>query len=290
MIDKKKLTQDYLGLGKFIDIPCSKKLTGGIPINILKYSGLVSVVKRRSSKKIAEEWSNNFGRNKNYDAKIPAVLARHTYTAETIVSKIQLKSKSLIDLGAGQGTFLNILKKKKKLKRLFGVEPSKKNCKEIKDYGIKTFNGRIEEFASTKNEKFDVATLLWTLCNCSDPFNIIKSAHKILKKNGYIVVAEGSRILVPFKKPIQMYFSRVQKPDMHPFHFSKNSLINLLVLNKFKIVYVNQYIDSDYLLVIAKKTNKVQIRDIKLDNFKKVKLFFKDWYKNSLNYKRFKSQ
>ena len=88
-----------------------KKLTGGIPINI-KYSGLVSVVKRRSSKKIAEEWSNNFGRNKNYDAKIPAVLARHTYTAETIVSKIQLKSKSLIDLGAGQGTFLNILKKK----------------------------------------------------------------------------------------------------------------------------------------------------------------------------------
>ena len=83
-----------------------------------------------------------------------------------------------------------------------------------------------------------------------------------------------------------MYFSRVQKPDMHPFHFSKNSLINLLVLNKFKIVYVNQYIDSDYLLVIAKKTNKVQIRDIKLDNFKKVKLFFKDWYKNSLNYKK----
>ena len=197
-----------------------------------------------------------------------------------------LKSKSLVDLGAGQGTFLNMLKKKKILKNLFGVEPSKKNCKEIKDYGIKTFNGRVEEFALSKTKSFDVATLLWTLCNCSDPINIIKSAYKILKKNGYIVVAEGSRILVPYKKPIQMYFSRVQKPDMHPFHWSKNSLINLLALNKFKIVYVNQYIDSDYLVVIAKKTNKVQTRDIKLDNFKQVKLFFKDWYNTSLKYKQ----
>ena len=55
----KKLMADYLGLGEYIDVPHSEKLTGGKKINILKYSGLVSVVKRRCSKKTSEEWNKN---------------------------------------------------------------------------------------------------------------------------------------------------------------------------------------------------------------------------------------
>tara|TARA_B100001175_G_scaffold272363_1_gene245502 strand:+ start:86 stop:961 length:876 start_codon:yes stop_codon:yes gene_type:complete len=286
MIDIKKLTDDFLGLGSYIDVPNSKKLTGGESVNILKYSGLVSVVNRRSSRKIAAEWSKNFGKKKNYDSKLPAVIARQTYTAETIQSELDLKNKSLVDLGAGEGNFLEILKSKKTLKNLLGVEPSSENCRKIKKRGIKSFKGTIEDFSLHNTEKFDAATLLWTLCNCSHPINIIKSASKALKKNGFIIVAEGSRILVPYKKPIQMYFGKKQAPDMHPFHFSKNSLINLLALNKFKIVYINRYIDSEYLLVIAKKTNIIQKKYIKLDNYKIVKKFFKNWYNHSLNYKK----
>jgi len=114
--------------------------------------------------------------------------------------------------------------------------------------------------------------------------DIIKAAHNILNKNGYIVIAESSRMLVPFKKPIQMYFGK-GNPDIHPFHFSKNSLTNLLLINKFKPVYVNRYIDSDYLLIIAKKDVAIHEKKIKLDNFRKVKDFFKRWYKESENYK-----
>ena len=93
---------------------------------------------------------------------------------------------------------------------------------------------------------------MWTLCNTSNCMEIIKVAHNILNKNGYIIIAESSRILVPFKKPIQMYFSK-GNPDIHPFHFSKNSMMNLLIINKFKPIYINRYIDSDCLLIIAKK-------------------------------------
>ena len=82
-----------------------------------------------------------------------------------------------------------------------------------------------------------------------------------------------------------MYFCK-RKPDIHPFHFSKNSLMNLLIVNKFKPIYVNRYIDSDYLLKIEKKTNKINKKLIKLDNFQKVSEFFKRWYKESLNYKK----
>lgn len=282
----KKLAEDYFGLGKYIDVPYSKKLTGGKKINILKYSGLVSVVKRRSSKEISEEWNKNYGKDKNYNPRIPAVISRVTYTAETILSEMNLRSKSLVDLGAGDGVLLKILKDKKILKNLFGVEPSKKNCEQINKYKIGSFTGTIEEFASSTKKKFDIGTILWTLCACSNPMEIIKSASKVLKNNGYLVIAEGSRILVPYKKPIQMYFGSKQAPDLHPFHFSKNSLVNLLALNKFKTVYINRYIDTDYLVVIAKKVKNVPKKDIKLDDYKKVKSFFQDWFKLSKKYKK----
>ncbi len=126
---------------------------------------------------------------------------------------------------------------------------------------------------------------MWTLCNTSDCFEIVNNASNLIKNNGYLVVAESSRILVPFKKPLQMYFGK-NSPDLHPFHFTKNSLSNLLVLNKFRPVFINRYIDSDYLLIIAKKINKVENKNLKLDKADDVKKIFKRWYAESLKYKK----
>ena len=286
----KKIIDDFNGDSDVVTVPHSKELTRGYELNISKFSGLVSVVKRRSSKKIADTWSHKiFGKKfskEKYTAKIPAVIARHTYVFETILDQLNIKKKKVCDLGAGEGQFLEILKKKKLNCKLFGIEPSKKNCKLLKNKKISNFSGTVEDYYNQKKKKkFDLITLMWTLCNTSNCVDIIKIANKLLNKNGYIVVAESSRMLVPFKKPIQMYFGK-GNPDIHPFHFSKNSLLNLLIINKFKPVYINRYIDSDYLLIIAKKTNNIRSDLIQLDNYQKVKKFFERWYKESLNYKK----
>ena len=284
-----KIINDFRGISSSIAVPYSRKLTGGYEVNISKYSGLVSVIKRRSSKKIAETWSKQifgkkFTKNK-YTSKIPAVIARHTYVLETLLEKLNIKNKKICDLGAGEGQFLEMIQRRKINCKLYGIEPSKINCKLIKKKGINNFSGTAEEYGNLKNKKkFDIVTLMWTLCNTSNSLDVIKSAYKILNKNGYIVIAESSRILVPFKKPIQMYFGK-GNPDIHPFHFSKNSLTNLLLINKFKPIFINRYIDSDYLLIIAKKIESIQSKEIKIDNFIKVKNFFKRWYKESLKYK-----
>lgn len=288
MVNCLKLMNDYYGKGKTILVPYSKKLTGGYEINISKYSGLVSVIKRRNSIKIAKEWSEKvFGKNfskSNYTSKIPAVIARHTYVMETILSKLNLRSKSVCDFGAGEGEFLKMLKQKINFFS-YGIEPSKKNCNLLTKNKIENFQGTIEQYNEIKNKKkFDVITVMWTLCNTSNSFEIIKIASNLIKKNGYIVIAESSRILVPFKKPIQMYFGK-NNPDLHPFHFSKNSLSNILLLNKFKPIYINRYIDSDHIIIIAKKIEKIEKNKIKLDNYLKVKDFFKRWYRESLKYK-----
>jgi len=286
----KKLIEDFNGSSDTVVVPYSKKLTKGFELNIAKYSGLVSVVKRRSSKQIANTWSekifgNKFSKEK-YTAKIPAVVARHVYVLETIIDKLNIRNKRICDLGAGEGQFFELLKEKKLNCKLFGIEPSKKNCEKLKRKKIDSFNGTVEDYHKSNNKKkFDLITLMWTLCNTSNCLDIINIANKLLNKDGYIVIAESSRMLVPFKKPIQMYFGK-GNPDIHPFHFSKNSLMNLLIINKFKPVYINRYIDSDYLLIIAKKNNKINEELIKLDNYQKVKGYFKRWYKESLNYKR----
>ena len=124
--------------------------------------------------------------------------------------------------------------------------------------------------------------MMWTLCNTSDCNAVISAANQLCKNNGYILIAESSRILVPNKKPIQMYFGK-GNPDIHPFHFSKNSLSNLLIINKFKPVYINRY--SDVLLIIAKKVNNIKTKNLKIDNYKKVKIFFSNWYNDSKKYK-----
>ena len=289
MLNLNKIINDYYGIGENITVPYSKKLTNGKEVNISKYSGLVSVAKRRDSQKIAEEWSKKvFGKKfsqSQYTSKIPAVIARHVYVLETMLSILNLKSKFLCDFGAGEGEFLKMFLKKKKSSKVFAIEPSKKNCDILKKNKIKNFQGTIEEYFSKKNnKKFDVVTLMWTLCNTSNCFDVIKCASELVKKNGYIVVAESSRILVPYKKPIQMYFGK-NDPDLHPFHFSKNSLSNLLILNKFRPVFINRYIDSDYLVIIAKKINKIEKRKIVLDNCHEVKNFFTSWYKESKKYK-----
>ena len=286
----KNIIEDFKGTSKNIVVPYSKKLTGGYEVNIAKFSGLVSVNKRRSSKEIADEWSKKiFGKkfsNSKYTSRIPAVIARHVYVLETIINNLNIKNKTLCDFGAGEGQFLEFLKQKKLGCKLFGIEPSIKNCKILSNKKINNFKGTVEDYSKTKNKKkFDIVTLMWTLCNTSNSYDIINKASKLLKNNGYIVIAESSRILVPFKKPIQMYFGK-GNPDIHPFHFSKNSLSNLLIINNFKPIFVNRYIDSDYLLIIAKKINKIDKKNIRLDDYKKVKNFFETWFKESKKYKK----
>ena len=62
--------------------------------------------------------------------------------------------------------------------------------------------------------------------------------------------------------------------------------MNILLLNKLKPIFINKYIDTDYLLIIAKKSNNNLLDKIKLDDFKKVKRFFVDWYNESKKYSK----
>ena len=46
--------------------------------------------------------------------------------------------------------------------------------------------------------KVDAGVITWTLCNCSEPLRVVKSLSDSIKKDGYLIDAESSRIFVPF--------------------------------------------------------------------------------------------
>ena len=110
----KNIIKDFQGKCDYIKIPFIRKYSKS-DVNICKFSGLVTVIKRRNDKSIADEWSKKiFSKKfskKKYSASIPAVVARQTYVLETLSKIKKLNNLSVCDIGAGQGQFLNLIKK-----------------------------------------------------------------------------------------------------------------------------------------------------------------------------------
>ena len=289
-LKKEMIIDDFNGLGDMIEISSSKLYTGGQSLYVCKNSGLVRAKNLRSAEQVAKAWSDevydtNFG-GKTYTARVPAVRARQTYVADFADMYLGLKGKDLCDIGAGEGQFFEIISGQNYQANCYGIEPSEKNCKQLSDKRFNCFTGTIEEFAKSSDftkKKFDIVTIMWTLVNSASCLDMIHTAYQMLKPGGHIVVAEGSRILVPFKKPLSYYFSKLPV-DLHPYHFSANSLSNLLKLAGFQITQLNRYIDTDYLCVIGKKTDEFQNNVYEVDDYNNVISFFERWHKETQDY------
>ena len=254
-------------------------------VYVCKKTGLVFHKKRQSSL-MEKTWSgklfkiNQKKTNDIYSPDIPLFQSRYYYILNFVSQILNLNKKTIFDFGSGQGNFLSLIDSNFNCNFLYGSELSKKNIdisrKRIKSKKIKFINSNIESLEKEKKIA-DVGFLLWTLCCLNNPVQCLKSISSVLKKNGTLVIAESSRILVPFKKPIDRYFSSKTDQEIHhPFHFSYNSLSNLLKICNFKIVKTNLFLEEDIMLVIAKKINK-NINNFKFDDSKKVIQYLQDW-------------
>ncbi len=277
---------DLCGSTEAVEVPYARFYTNNQPIHVCTSCGFVYVQKRRSAQAIADAWSDELY-GEGYTARIPAVKARQTYVAEFIDTSIGLKGKEVCDIGTGEGQFLEIINGGEYGASVFGTEASANNCKKLDKMGFKNFHGTIEAFAADpnyKNYKADVATIMWTLENCRSCRDMLSAAYDIVKDGGHIVVATGSRLLVPFKKPLHLYLS-TNPTDTHSFRFSANTISGLLALSGFEVTHINGYIDTDYLCVIAQKKKPSAKIAWKGDDFVKVCDFFERWHRENIFYR-----
>jgi 2-polyprenyl-3-methyl-5-hydroxy-6-metoxy-1,4-benzoquinol methylase len=263
---------DLCGSDDFIHIDVARRYIGEDqePPVVCARCGFVYVRERRTSAEIAKAWDDIWG--EGYTSAWPAVKARLTYVAEYMRQTIPGKHLDLLDVGAGEGDFLKIVAGSHFLAS--GLEPSAENCRKINLHGFPANCGTLETFEP--NKQYDVITLLWTLENTGDGVGILLKAHSLLKPGGRIVVATGSRIGVPFKKPLHTYFSR-NPQDLHCFRFSANSLASALYGAGFDNMIFNRFDDSDWLVVIGTAVGREKLCGAWRDDYAKVIQFFNDW-------------
>ena len=276
---------DLCGADEPIEIPYARLYTGNQPIHICSDCGFVYVRRRRSSEEIARVWTEEIYGGVYSAVKNPAAIVRQTFVAEFLASRTDIKDRRVCDIGAGEGFFLRYLTDQYRVSP-FGIEPSPENCARLKALGIPSYTGTIEQFGkSQEGAKYraDVVTIMWTLENCLSCTDMLAGAARLLEPGGKIVVATGSRILVPFKKPLFAYFSTIPA-DGHCFRFSANTLQTALAKAGFKTTATNRYLDNDILCVIGEKVPSAEKIPTRKDHPLAVLSFFERWHQDTLHY------
>ena len=285
-----KFSCDVCGSDATIKIDIVKFYNQKESIEVCKNCGFVFCQNRRDSEVMKNDWKKKIYKNKfdslTYDSKNPAVYARLTYALEFLKKNVHLRGKTLCDVGAGKGEFIQFLRDSSLgLKEIYGVELSDENNEILENKLINCFNGGIEEFVISKSfRKFDIISLNWTLENTQSAKNCLEHCNKMLNSHGHLLISTGSRILVPFKKPLKYYIPRDSHLDIQPFRFSANSISALLNNAGFGEFIINRYIDTDYLCIIAKKLKKKPKKIVSCDDPKKIVEFFNRWHLESEHY------
>jgi 2-polyprenyl-3-methyl-5-hydroxy-6-metoxy-1,4-benzoquinol methylase len=142
-----------------------------------------------------------------------------------------LKKRLLLDVGSGVGDFLYSVRKNGW--DVKGTELSKFACSfSKKKFNLDVFNGTLEG-AKYKSDTFDVITFSEVIEHLNNPYLTLKESHKILKKNGLIVIQTGD---------VDCFYSKLCKEKWpyllygHLFYFSKKTLSLMLKKSGFKIV------------------------------------------------------
>ncbi len=269
---------DLCGSDEYTPIEVARPYIGdNEPPVVCMGCGFVYVRERRSSAEVAKSWDDIWG--EGYTSEWPAVKARLFYVAEWLDQTIGLEGKALLDIGAGEGTFLKMALVRGA--NVAGLEPFAENADLIKISGISCLHGTIEGLVGV--DGYDIITILWTLENCADCIGMLKRARELLKPGGHIVVATGSRILVPFKKPLSKYFSD-NPADTHCFRFSRNTLAGALWISGLPGGEFNNFSDSDWLVGTGMNPGTIgelptSPRGYQRDDPNRVLDFFRSWFR-----------
>lgn len=240
---------DLCGSKESTPLPQAAKYGSG-GVVICNGCGFVFVPVRRPLPEILADWDKIYA-DGTYSADWPAVKARLTYVAEFYEEQHGWKGKSVLEIGAGQGRFLKMVRDRGG--HPVGLEPSLKNCQDMRRDEIFAHHGDAEKLGTVGS--FDVVAILWTLENCIDCVAMLRAAHDNLRVGGHLIVATGSRILVPFKKRLSHYFSNTPA-DTHCYRFSKNSLRWAIGVAGICNMKFNDYQNLDWMVVVAEKDDQ----------------------------------
>ena len=107
---------------------------------------------------------------------------------QEILSLIPASVKNLMDVGGGEGGFLNAFQKQRAAQVLL-VEPNVRSSSIAKERGIAVFNGRFESLDPAVAGQFDCISFLDVLEHLETPHVALEHARKLLVPQGYVALS-----------------------------------------------------------------------------------------------------
>jgi len=154
--------------------------------------------------------------------------------------KVYKKGGCLLDVGCGLGTFLKVA----------GEDGFEVWATEISDYAsryikdelrIKVFKGRLEDI-KLPFLRFDIITFWHSLEHVPDPLADLKLAHRLLKKDGLLIIACPNlnnfitRVLYLIAKRKKLKLFSNQAKELHLYHFSEKTITLMLEKAGFRVM------------------------------------------------------
>jgi len=148
-----------------------------------------------------------------------------------LIRNVLKKESSLVDIGCGEGLFLQ--EAKNYVSAAYGVEPTKSYAAYAKEkMNLDVLQGTLESLEYPDNS-FDTVTMFHVLEHLSSPSQALTKIYSWLKKTGHIVI-EVPNIESPTAQYKGLNWELIY-PE-HRFYFSPSSLQQLLKKNNFEII------------------------------------------------------
>jgi ubiquinone biosynthesis O-methyltransferase len=121
-----------------------------------------------------------------FETNVPGTAAHIIYQTKDLI-----KGKKVLDLGCGAGRLS--LFAAKYAKEVFGIDYIEKAIDYANNFAeitkSKNITFQVGDLDLFKNEKFDVILISDVLQHVDDPLKTLKQCHKILKKNGLVIIS-----------------------------------------------------------------------------------------------------
>lgn len=231
-------TKDYFNTQENFELLHDPKLdmlvTYPKPKDLDKYYDSDSYISHTDKKKTIIDKSYQIVKNYNL------------YRKYKLLDSFQTKNKSLLDIGAGTGSFLE--KGIQNNWKVTGVEPNDNARKIAMTKGIQLE----KNLKNIPSQKFDVITMWHVLEHLPNLDKQIKEILSKLKKEGYLVIAVPNYKSYDAKK-YKKYWAAYDTPR-HLWHFSRNSISKLFEMFNVKLVRTKPlYFDSLYVSLLSEK-------------------------------------
>ena len=174
----------------------------------------------------------------------------------SLVNSLQPSQGSILDIGAGTGDFLSVVKENGW--NTIGVEPSEKAKAIAKRKGVSF----VEQTSALENNSFDIITMWHVLEHVPNLDNQLKELKRLLKPNGNLIIAVPN--FKSFDAKHYGNFWAAYDVPIHFWHFSKTAIKRLFAKEDMELVQVlPMKFDSFYVSLLSEKYKTGKMNFIK---------------------------